>query len=59
MNSEVEKSIIRGAKEALALAKGEADPKKYKVHIPDEINVKKNPQKAEHEPVRICGTFRF
>ncbi len=41
MKDDIEKSIIRGAKEALAFAKGEADTKKYKVHIPDEINVKK------------------
>ena len=41
MNNEVRKSIIRGAKEALAFAKGEADPKECKVHIPDAINEKK------------------
>jgi putative transcriptional regulator len=32
--------ILQGAKEALALARGEADPKKYRVHVPAEVNVK-------------------
>jgi putative transcriptional regulator len=32
--------ILQGAKEALAFARGEADPKKYRVHVPAEVNVK-------------------
>jgi putative transcriptional regulator len=34
-------SIIQGAMEALAFAQGKVDTKKYHVHIPDEINVKR------------------
>ena len=32
--------IMAGAKEALAYARGEADPSQYKVHIPKDLDVK-------------------
>jgi putative transcriptional regulator len=32
--------IIQGAREALAIARGEADPKTYRVHVPDEVDVR-------------------
>ena len=32
--------ILAGAKEALAYARGEADPIQYKVHIPEDLDVK-------------------
>ncbi|HEY5238678.1 MAG TPA: hypothetical protein VIJ62_09890 [Rhizomicrobium sp.] len=32
--------VMAGAKEALAYAKGEADLSQYKVHIPEDLNVK-------------------
>lgn len=32
--------ILQGAKEALAFARGEADLKKYRVHVPAEVDVK-------------------
>ena len=32
--------ILQGAREALAIAKGEADPSTYVVHIPAEIDVR-------------------
>jgi putative transcriptional regulator len=32
--------ILQGAKEALAFARGEADLKNYRVHVPAEVNVK-------------------
>jgi putative transcriptional regulator len=32
--------ILQGAKEALAIARGEADPSTYRVHVPAEVNVK-------------------
>jgi len=31
--------VLQGAKEALAFARGEADPKDYRVHVPTDINV--------------------
>ena len=33
--------ILQGAREALAFARGEADPQAYRVHIPPDIDVKK------------------
>lgn len=32
--------ILAGAKEALAYARGEADRRQYKVHIPEDLDVK-------------------
>lgn len=32
--------IMAGAKEALAYARGEADPSEYRVHIPENLDVK-------------------
>ena len=32
--------ILQGAKEALAFARGEADLKNYRVHVPADVNVK-------------------
>ena len=34
------KRLIQSAKEARKVARGEADPKSYKMHIPAEINVR-------------------
>ena len=39
--SKVGDSIVQGALEAAAFAKGEANLKKYRVHIPDEIDVRR------------------
>jgi putative transcriptional regulator len=33
--------LIAAAKEARVIARGEADPKTYRVHVPVEMNVKK------------------
>lgn len=38
-------SIIKGAEEALAFLKGEADPKKYRVHIREKISEKRTTKK--------------
>ena len=32
--------ILQGAREALAIAKGEADPSAYRVHVPAEVDTK-------------------
>jgi len=34
------KRLIKAVKEALAIARGEADPSTYRVHVPAEVNVK-------------------
>jgi len=33
--------LIKGAKEARAIARGKADPKTYRVHVPTDIDVRK------------------
>jgi putative transcriptional regulator len=38
--SKLGKRLIRAAKEARAIARGEADPATYRVHVPASINVK-------------------
>lgn len=38
--SKVADSIRRGLEEAVAYAKGEADPKSYRVYIPEKVDVK-------------------
>jgi putative transcriptional regulator len=35
------KRLIKAAKEARAIARGEADPKTYRVHVPADIDVKR------------------
>jgi len=32
--------ILQGAKEALAFARGEADPADYRIHVPSDVDVK-------------------
>jgi putative transcriptional regulator len=39
--SKLGKRLIKAADEALAIARGEADPKTYRVHVPTEIDVRK------------------
>jgi putative transcriptional regulator len=38
--SKISEGILQGAREALAFAKGEADVRDYRVHIPRKVNVK-------------------
>lgn len=37
--SKLGKKLITAAKEGIAIARGEADPKTYRVHIPSRVNV--------------------
>jgi putative transcriptional regulator len=40
MNKTVAKSIRRGLEQALAFARGEADTRAYRVHVPKQIDVR-------------------
>jgi putative transcriptional regulator len=40
MMSKFGKRLIRAAKEARAIARGEADPSTYRVHVPERVNVR-------------------
>jgi putative transcriptional regulator len=39
--SKLGKRLIQAARESRAIARGEADPKTYRVHVPAEIDVRK------------------
>jgi putative transcriptional regulator len=39
--SKLGKRLIAAAKEARAIARGEADPRTYRIHVPAEIDVKR------------------
>lgn len=41
MRKKTSSSIITGAREALAIVKGDAGPATYRIHVPEEIDVKK------------------
>jgi putative transcriptional regulator len=57
--SKVGESIIRGAEEAVAFANGKADPKKYRVHIPDEIDVKRIRTKLGMSQKQFADAYGF
>jgi putative transcriptional regulator len=45
--SRMGKRLIIAAKEAREIARGEADPKTYRAHLPVEMNVKKSKEEAK------------
>ena len=59
MRKAVESSILRGAREALAFVKGETDVKKYRVHIPHEIDVKRVRKKLGMTQSEFAKEFGF
>lgn len=44
--SKAESRVLQGAREALAFAKGEADPAEYGIHIPPQVDVRAIRQKT-------------
>jgi putative transcriptional regulator len=50
-------SLLRGAREALAYAKGEADVSQYGVHVPKSLDVKAIRQKVEMSQQDFAGYF--
>ena len=57
--SEVGESILRGLQEAVDFAEGKSDPKKYRVHIPDEINVQRICNKLNMNQQEFADHFGF
>jgi putative transcriptional regulator len=53
------KRLIQSAEEALAFAEGKADLKKYRVHIPDEIDVKRIRKKLGLSQGVFADTYGF
>lgn len=59
MSKSVAESILRGAREALAFAKGEADVRKYRVHIPHDIDVRRIRTKLGMTQAQFAREFGF
>jgi putative transcriptional regulator len=59
MSKSVADGIRQGLKEAIAFAKGEADPRTYRVHIPHEIDVRRIRTKLGMTQAEFARTFGF
>ena len=59
MSKTVAKSIRRGLEEALAYARGEADERKYRVHVPQRIDVRAIRTKLGMTQEEFAGQFGF
>jgi putative transcriptional regulator len=48
--SKLGKRLIKAAKEAIAIARGELDPSSYRVHVPTDVGrrQKRRPRRAAH-----------
>jgi putative transcriptional regulator len=53
------KRLIESAEQALAFAKGKANAADYRVHIPEEINIKRIRQQFRMSQVRFATHFGF
>ena len=51
--------IKAGLEDAIAIAHGEADPATYRVHVPDEIDVKAIRRKLGMSQARFAASFGF
>jgi len=51
--------ILQGAREALALARGEADEKAYRIHIPATVNVRALRRKLRLSQDQFARRFGF
>jgi putative transcriptional regulator len=59
MTSKAAESIRRGLEEALAYAEGTADASRYRVQIPEDIDVKAIRAKLEMTQEDFAGNFGF
>ena len=53
------KRLIQAANEALAIVKGEADPSTYRVHVPDEFDVRALRRRLDLTQVEFGRRFGF
>jgi putative transcriptional regulator len=49
--------ILQGAREALAYVRGEADPSKYRVHVPADVDVAKIRRKLKLSQSEFAAQF--
>jgi putative transcriptional regulator len=55
--SKLGKRLIQAAREGRAIARGEADPKAYRVHVPAEIDVRKIRQRLKLSQAEFAAKF--
>ena len=55
--SKMGKRLLAAAKEARAIARGEADPKTYRVHVPAKIDVQKIRKKLRLSQTEFASRF--
>ncbi len=51
--------ILEGARQALAIARGEVDPSAYVIHVPDEIDVKALRRKLKLSQTAFAKRYGF
>jgi putative transcriptional regulator len=49
--------LIQAAKEAIAIARGEADPATYVLHVPPEVDVKRIRQRKRMSQTRFASCY--
>ncbi len=59
MSSTVARSIRRGLEQALAYARGEADERRYRVHVPRRIDVRAIRTRLGMSQAEFAGRFGF
>jgi putative transcriptional regulator len=59
MMSKMAESIRRGLEEAVAYAEGQADASRYRVHIPEEVDVKAIRTRLGMTQEEFAGRFGF
>ncbi|HEY3778647.1 MAG TPA: type II toxin-antitoxin system MqsA family antitoxin [Rhizomicrobium sp.] len=59
MSKAVAAGIRRGLEDALAYARGEADLRKYRVHVPHEVDVRAIRVKLKMTQAEFAGQFGF
>ncbi len=57
--TKVANSVRRGLEQALAYAKGEADLRRYRVHVPPDVDVKKIRTKLGMTQAEFAARFGF
>lgn len=58
-HDEIFASMVEGLDQAIAIAKGEADPSTYRVHVPLEVDVKGVRKRTGLSQEAFAGTFGF
>jgi putative transcriptional regulator len=55
--SKLGKRLIKSAQEALAIARGEADPATYRVHVPADVDVRKIRKEIKLSQAEFAAEF--